>query len=214
VLIVAQQSFIEQCGESTEVQPDLVLTPSAASVWWPKTPMRETVSRFQITLLPSCHRAKVTVSMISVPSALMLHWFKFNVVGMLGFLVQSAVLLLLMHVTPQIGYLSATAAAVELAVLHNFVWHQRWTWRDRPSATIGETLFRLMKFNLSNGLFSIFGNLVFMSILVGGLRLPITGANVLSVLACSICNFILADRIAFDVHTAEIGRVMDPDPST
>jgi len=132
----------------------------------------------------------------------MMHWIKFNVVGLLGFALQSAVLFLLTHSTPQISYLAATATAVELAVLHNFVWHQRWTWRDRPSATMGETISRLLKFNISNGLFSIFGNLVFMSILVGRFGLPVSPANVISVAACSLCNFVLADRIAFDMHPA------------
>jgi len=28
-------------------------------------------------------------------------------------------------------YLYASAAAVELALLHNFVWHWHYTWRDR-----------------------------------------------------------------------------------
>ena len=93
--------------------------------------------------------------------------------------------------------LAATGAAVELAILNNFVWHQRWTWSDRPSATTGETLRRLAKFNITNGSVSLIGNLVLMSILVGRLRLPIVGANLASVAACSICNFFLADRIAF-----------------
>src|SRR6266446_5555312 len=121
---------------------------------------------------------------------LMMHWIKFNVVGLLGFALQSAALILLTHTTPQISYLTATACAVELAVLHNFVWHQRWTWRDRPSVTIGETMFRLLKFNISNGLFSIFGNLFFMSILVGHFGLPVSPANLISVAACSLCNFV------------------------
>ena len=131
---------------------------------------------------------------------LMNHWIKFNVVGVLGFALQSGTLFLFTHSAPQIGYLAATAFAVELAVLHNFVWHQRWTWRDRPSTTMAEALFRLLKFNISNGLFSIFGNLVFMSILVGRFGLPILPANLISVAACSLCNFVLADRIAFDMH--------------
>ena len=116
----------------------------------------------------------------------MLHWIKFNVVGVLGFALQSGALFLFTHAVPQVSYLAATAAAVELAVLHNFVWHQRWTWRDRPSTTAGETLFRLLKFNVSNGLFSIFGNLVFMSILVGQLGLRVSPANLISVAACSL----------------------------
>ena len=132
----------------------------------------------------------------------MMHWIKFNVVGLLGFALQSGALFLFTRGAPRISYLAATAVAVELAVLHNFVWHQRWTWRDRPSATTGETLFRLVKFNISNGLFSIFGNLIFMSILVGRFGLPVSPANLISVAACSLCNFVLADQIAFDMRPA------------
>src|SRR6266480_4665427 len=124
----------------------------------------------------------------------MIHFIRFNVVGVFGFALQSGALFVLTHSAHPFGYLAATAAAVELAVLNNFVWHQRWTWRDRPSATTGETLRRLAKFNLTNGAVSLIGNLV------GRLGLPIAGANLASVAACSICNFFLADRIAFYVE--------------
>jgi len=127
----------------------------------------------------------------------MIHFIRFNVVGVLGFALQSGALFVLTHSALSMGYLAATAAAVELAVLNNFVWHQRWTWKDRPSATTGETVRRLLKFNITNGAVSITGNLVLMSILVGRAGLPIAGANVASVAACAICNFFLADRIAF-----------------
>jgi putative flippase GtrA len=129
----------------------------------------------------------------------MLHWIKFNVVGVLGFVLQAGALFVLTHNTHRISYLTATALAVELAVLNNFVWHQLWTWSDRPSATINETLRRLAKFNVTTGLVSIFGNLVFMSILVGRLGVAIVLANLVSVLACSLLNFILADRFAFNI---------------
>src|SRR2546425_2165444 len=127
----------------------------------------------------------------------MVHFIRFNVVGVLGFALQSSALFILTHSVHPVGYLAATAAAVELAVLNNFVWHQRWTWKDRPSATTGETLRRLLKFNITNGAVSITGNLVFMSILVGRAGLPIAGANLASVAAWPVCNFFLADRIAF-----------------
>ena len=130
----------------------------------------------------------------------MIHFIRFNVVGVLGFALQSGALFVLTHSALSMGYLAATAAAVELAVLNNFVWHQRWTWKDRPSATTGETVRRLLKFNITNGAVSITGNLVLMSILVGRAGLPIAGANVASVAACAICNFFLADRIAFYVE--------------
>jgi len=129
----------------------------------------------------------------------MLHWIKFNVIGVLGFALQAGVLFVLTHTTHRISYLTATALAVELAVLNNFVWHQLWTWSDRPATTVAEKLRRLVKFNITTGLVSIFGNLVFMSILVGRFGLAIVLANLISVLACSLLNFILADRIAFNL---------------
>ena len=128
---------------------------------------------------------------------MIIHWIKFNAVGVLGFALQISALFVLTHTAHPVSYLVATPAAVELAVLHNFIWHQRWTWRDRPAATMGETLRRLGKFNVTNGLVSIVGNLFFMSLFVGRLGLPVTLANLLSVAACSLCNFILADKIAF-----------------
>ena len=128
----------------------------------------------------------------------MLHWIKFNVVGVLGFALQTGALFVLTHGALRVSYLAATAIAVELAVLNNFVWHQRWTWNDRPSSTKKETLRRLAKFNITTGLVSIAGNLLLMNLLVGHFGLPITGANLASVAACSVLSFILADRIAFD----------------
>lgn len=127
----------------------------------------------------------------------MIHWIKFNLVGLLGFGLQSAALFVLTH--NSFSYLAATAVAVELAVLNNFVWHQRWTWSDRPATTKRETWRRLAKFNVTTGLVSLVGNLVLMSILVGRFGLPITPANVITVGACSLISFFLADRIAFDV---------------
>jgi dolichol-phosphate mannosyltransferase len=139
----------------------------------------------------------------------MIHFIRFNVVGVLGFALQTGALFVLTHRPHPVDYLLATAVAVELAVLNNFVWHQRWTWSDRPSATPGETVRRLVRFNITNGAISIVGNLIFMGLLVGRLRLPIAGANVASVAVCSICNFFLADRIAFYVESRPERRLVN-----
>ena len=130
----------------------------------------------------------------------MRHWVKFNLVGLLGFALQTGALFFLTRTAPYLSYLAATAVAVELAVLNNFIWHQRWTWRDRPSLTTGETLCRLAKFNVTNGMVSLLGNLILMSLLVGRLGLPIVGANVVTVVACSLLSFVLADRVAFECN--------------
>lgn len=54
----------------------------------------------------------------------------FTGVGVMGFLVQLAVLATLTSVAGW-PYLIATCVAVEAAVLHNFAWHEGWTWADR-----------------------------------------------------------------------------------
>src|SRR5215467_13815935 len=93
-------------------------------------------------------------------------WVKFNFVGGIGIGVQLAALAVfrsLLH----LNYLPATALAVETAVIHNFFWHERFTWADRPTAHPLQSLARLAKFNLSNGGVSIVGNLLLMRLLVG-----------------------------------------------
>src|SRR5512143_3747552 len=120
-------------------------------------------------------------------------WWKFNAVGAMGIAVQLIALTVLksgLHV----NYLLATGLAVEAAVLHNFFWHERYTWVDRGSAS---RFVRLAKFNLSTGTFSILGNLLAMMVFVEGLGLNYFGANLLSIAVCSILNFLVADRFVF-----------------
>lgn len=62
-----------------------------------------------------------------------LRWIKFNTVGAIGIGVQLAALAILRS-RLKLNYLLATGIAVEIAVLHNFVWHERFTWADRPAA--------------------------------------------------------------------------------
>jgi putative flippase GtrA len=59
-----------------------------------------------------------------------LRWCKFNLVGGIGILVQVVALFFLRGVM-HFNYLFATAIAVEAAVMHNFVWHEQFTWADR-----------------------------------------------------------------------------------
>jgi putative flippase GtrA len=121
-------------------------------------------------------------------------FLRFNLVGVAGFAVQIAALALLVHLGAH--YLAATALAVEAAVLHNFFWHERWTWRDRPADGRGR-LDRLFRFHALNGVISLAGNLLLMRWLVGTLGVPAVPANLLSVLACALVNFLATDRMVF-----------------
>ncbi len=123
-----------------------------------------------------------------------MRFLRFNGIGVAGFLLQLAVLLALVHAGTH--YLAATALAVEAAVLHNFFWHERWTWRDRPAS--GRTrLSRLWRFHALNGLVSLAGNVLLMRLFVESFGLPALPANALAVLACSIVNYTAGDRLVF-----------------
>jgi len=95
------------------------------------------------------------------------------------------------------GYLLATALAVETAVLHNFIWHEHFTWVDRADGHGREAARRLLRFNLSTGGVSIAGNLLLMRLLVGEAHLGALGANLVSIAACSLVNFLVSDRWVF-----------------
>ena len=120
-------------------------------------------------------------------------WMKFNAVGAGGIVVQLLALAVLKSGL-QLDYLFATALAVEAAILHNYLWHERFTWRDRTCAS---SWSRLAKFNLTTGLFSILGNVVLMRVLVGGAQLNYFVANILTIATCSIVNFVVSDRFVF-----------------
>jgi putative flippase GtrA len=118
---------------------------------------------------------------------------KFSVVGAGGVAVQALVLALLLR-GAGLHYLAATALAVEASVLNNFAWHRKWTWRDRPQHRWG---LMLLRFNLTNGAWSIVANLILMFVFAGLLNLNPNAANLLAIGICSLINFTLSDRVVF-----------------
>jgi len=120
---------------------------------------------------------------------------KFAFVGAIGVLIQLAVLKALTALG--LHYLWATAFAVEAAVLHNFMWHQRLTWKDRGGSQSVETGVRLLRFHLSNGAISIMGSLPLMRWLVGQFGMRVLLANLLTIAACSVGNFLASDQWVF-----------------
>jgi putative flippase GtrA len=134
----------------------------------------------------------------------LVRWLKFNAVGAVGIGVQLAVLTALKSGLG-LNYLLATGMAVEAAVLHNFFWHERFTWADRRGHSSFE---RLAKFNLTTGAISILGNLVAMKLLFEVGHLEYLFANLLSIAGCSIVNFLVVDRAIFlrEIPAARQGR--------
>lgn len=131
-------------------------------------------------------------------------WLKFNLVGGIGILVQFFSLFLMKSFF-HLHYLLATALAVEAAVMHNFVWHERYTWADRTKATrhvrssqsLKHSLRRLARFNLTTGGVSIIGNLALMKLMAGFAHLNYLIANAVAIAACSLLNFVASELWVF-----------------
>jgi putative flippase GtrA len=136
-------------------------------------------------------------------------------VGAIGFVLQLGVLALM---TTAVGwpYAPATAVAVQIAVLHNFLWHERWTWRDRTGDATGGVaadgrgplLERLVRYEVTTGVTSILGNLLGTAILVERFGMFPIAANVIAVMMLSVANFLISDRWVFARRAAGIGAAV------
>lgn len=133
---------------------------------------------------------------VSSPSRTLLHFWRFNFVGLLGVLVQLLTLAVLNHATPY-HYLLTSSAAVELTLLHNFGWHLRYTWPEPSGACNPKTLTRLLRFHISNGFVSVLGNLLLMRLLVRSFHAPILLANAATIAVLGLINFLLAHYWVF-----------------
>jgi len=111
-------------------------------------------------------------------------------------LVQLAVVGLLVRMFG-LHYLVATAIGVESAVLHNFIWHQHWTWRDRRSGSAKAMALRLMRFHVLNGAVSLVGNIAVTAFCTGIAGLDAVVSNVIAIVACSAVNFTASESLVF-----------------
>jgi len=125
---------------------------------------------------------------------------RFNLVSGLGIGVELLTVAALAHglgVDP----VPATGVGVATAVLHNFIWHMRWTWRDR----IGPGVSRwaaLLRFAGGNGAVSLLGSMLLMPFLLGA-GLSVTPANLAAIAACGLANYWIGGRVCFPQISAE-----------
>ena len=141
--------------------------------------------------------------MVFPGKASIVRWLKFNAVGAMGIIVQLMALALLLRIL-EFHYLWATVLAVETAVLHNFIWHWRWTWADRRSDGLNHMAATLLRFNFSNGMISLFGTVLCTGILSGIFKLNPLLANVLSLGPFCVLNYLVSDRLIFmSLNTGE-----------
>ena len=126
---------------------------------------------------------------------------RFSLVGLLGAVLQLALMELL---TKSLGLpiVAATLVAVELTLLHNFLWHQRFTWRDRKISGLRQAGIRLWRFHLANGAVSLCGNILLMYCFVERLKISMVGSTLGAIVLCALVNFQLADRWVYATSPA------------
>jgi putative flippase GtrA len=122
-----------------------------------------------------------------------MRWIKFNTVGVGGAAVQLCALWLLQHFT-SISYIFAVILAVEIAILHNFVWHEAWTWRGKP---VADRWRRLVRFHLANGVMSIVSNVALTYFFKEVAGLPLLAANLAAIITAALLNFWVAQAWVF-----------------
>lgn len=115
---------------------------------------------------------------------------KFSLVGALGAIVQLATATILVKIF-DFSAVAATPFAVEIAILHNLAWHERFTWRDRRGNDFAK---RGWRFHATNGMVSLFGNTILVYWLRSRLNFPLLESEIIAIVACSAVNFSLADR--------------------
>src|SRR5262245_6502166 len=123
-------------------------------------------------------------------------WIRFNGVGALGSGLQLALVAVLVR-AGGVHYLWATAAGIETAVLHNFCWHERWTWADRRAYGGSTIARRLVRFHAANAAISLAGSLMLTRVLAGSFGADPIAANIVSILACGVRNFGASEWLVF-----------------
>jgi putative flippase GtrA len=118
---------------------------------------------------------------------------RFGLVGLMGAMLQS---LLIWGFTKHLGIVggAATPLAVEITILHNFLWHERFTWSGCCPKGFRERAFRLWRFHAGNGLISLGGNTILMYSLVDRFHAPAMPVAIGGIVLCSLANFFVANR--------------------
>lgn len=122
----------------------------------------------------------------------------FITVAALGFLVQAVTLWALTMWTP-LPVAASTTIAVLTAVVHNFCWHDHWTWSDRDRSAPPPV--RLLRFAAATGLVSLAGTVTLTTLYTVTFGMHVLASNLLAVWSVGLVNYVLLDRVIYQEAT-------------
>ena len=119
-----------------------------------------------------------------------IRFIRFGLVGMSGVLVNMGMLWFLKAIC---GFplLVASAIAIALSILNNFIWNDLWTWKDRRRPGCKPAFIRFVKFCLVSSLATYVVNFAILWSLTHFLFMNYLVANMIGIAAGSLVNFFL-----------------------
>jgi len=122
--------------------------------------------------------------------------FYFSLAGLSGVVVNMAALWFLVQ-TLHFPYLLASPFAIQTAILNNFIWNDRFTWRDRVQGSgLPSWWHRLLKFSLVSWIAGGV-NWLLLATFVELLGIHYLVSNLLAIVLAAAINYFLNDRWTF-----------------
>ncbi len=128
---------------------------------------------------------------------------KFMAVAWLGMGVNTACLYLFKGIL-HIKLIPASLMAIEIAIIHNFIWFRTWTWRDRPNKP--PFFQQLIKYNLATGAVDFLANVSVLWSLSTFLKIHYLLANILGMIAPPFIKFWLNEKFIFKASSNDPPR--------
>lgn len=123
-------------------------------------------------------------------------FLKFGTVGGLGVAVNSGVLYLCTEWI-RLDYRVGSIIAIELAILHNFLWNYLWTFGNRGRRSLRHAGRSLVKFNISSSMTALAVNWVTLVFLTEVAGLNYLLSNLVGITLGTTSNFLLSRHWAF-----------------
>jgi dolichol-phosphate mannosyltransferase len=117
-------------------------------------------------------------------------FLKFCLVGGSGILV-NMFFFWIFYKKLEIYSLFASFLAIQIAILNNFIWNDKWTWREKRKPGIKNFFKRLGKFAITSNLTSASGNLLGIWFFLNILKWHYLFANFLAISLGVILNFLI-----------------------
>jgi dolichol-phosphate mannosyltransferase len=121
---------------------------------------------------------------------------KFLLVAWLGMFVNTGYLYLFKGVLG-IRIIPASLMAIEIAIIHNFIWFRHWAWKDRQQKYHQPFFKQLFKYNIATGLVDLFSNVTILWVLSTFFHVHYLLANICGMIAGPFIKFWLNDKFIF-----------------